>query len=471
MAGYRAFVKNVGLLTLANFGTKILSFLLVPLYTSVLTTAEYGTYDLALTTIGVLVPILTQNVVDAVLRFSMDEDVDKGAVLGVGIKHFLISLLPVAVVLLVNSVLGVSPDLARLAPLIMLLYVSQALSGIVLYYVRGLNKFSDIAVSSVLCSALIIGCNILFLVVFRWGLTGYFFANILGPLLQCVFLLARLNLHGVSPLRCDRALEGEMLTYSRPMIANSIAWWVNNVSDRYVVTFFCGVAANGIYSVASKIPSILSVVQSVVGQAWTISAVEEFDPEDSNGFFANMYAAYNCVMVVVCSFIIAFNLLLAKLLYANEFFAAWQYAPFLTISIVFGALAGYVGGVLAAVKDSKEFAKSSVIGAGVNVVLNIATVPFMGALGAAVATLVSYWITWFLRMRKLRAYMKIRINIGRDYLSYALLVIQAILFFAPMGLVPVHIGEAALVVLVVVLYRGELFAALRKGRSFARKGK
>lgn len=471
MAGYRSFAKNVGLLTLANFGTKILSFLLVPLYTSVLSTAEYGTYDLALTTIGVLVPLLTQNVIDAVLRFSMDKDVDKGGVLSVGIKHFLISLVPVVLVLIANSVLGISPVLVELSPLVLLLYVSQALSGIVLYYVRGLNRFTDIAVSSVMCSALIISCNIVFLVVFQWGLSGYFLANIVGPLLQCVYLLIRLKLHGVNPFRVDRHLEHEMLIYSRPMIANSISWWVTNVSDRYVVTFFCGVAANGIYSVASKIPSILSIVQTVVGQAWTISAVEEFDPEDSSGFFSNMYAAYNCVMVVVCSFIIACNLLLARILYANEFYAAWQYAPFLTISIVFGALAGYVGGVLAAVKDSKEFARSSVVGAVVNIALNLLAVPFIGALGAAAATLFSYWVTWFMRMQKLKSYMKIRINITRDYVSYALLVLQAVLFFTPLGLVAVHSCEALLVAIVIVLYRREIFAVLRKGRSAIKKGK
>lgn len=471
MAGYRSFAKNVGLLTIANFGTKILSFLLVPLYTSILSTADYGTYDLALNTVGVLVPLLTQNIVDAVLRFSMDRGVSKSDVLSVGIKHFLVSLVPVGIILLVNSVLGISPELVTLAPLVLFLYVSQALSGIVLYYVRGANRFSDIAVSSVMCSALIIGCNILFLVVFQWGLTGYFLANIIGPSLQSIYLLGRVGLHGVNPFGADWNLEREMLSYSRPMIANSIAWWVNNVSDRYVVTFFCGVAANGIYSVASKIPSILSVVQSIVGQAWTISAVEEFDPDDSNGFFSNMYAAYNCVMVVVCSLIVACNLILAKILYANDFFAAWQFAPFLTISIVFGALAGYVGGVLAAVKDSKEFARSSVIGAVVNILLNLITVPFVGALGAAVATLISYWITWFLRMRKLRSYMKIRVNIARDYLSYLLLVFQAVLFFTPMDLMLIHAVEAVLFISIVVLYQKELLAAFYKGRLLVKKGR
>ena len=43
---YKYLLKNIGLLTLSNFGTKILLFLLLPLYTSILTVEEYGLYDL-----------------------------------------------------------------------------------------------------------------------------------------------------------------------------------------------------------------------------------------------------------------------------------------------------------------------------------------------------------------------------------------------------------------------------------------
>lgn len=105
-----------------------------------------------------------------------------------------------------------------------------------------------------------------------------------------------------------------------------------------------------------------------------------------------------------------------------------------------------------------------------NIALNLLTVPFIGALGAAAATLVSYWVTWFMRVRKLKSYMRIRINITRDYVSYALLVLQAVLFFAPLSLVAVHSCEAALVVIIVILYRREVFVALRKGRSVVKKG-
>jgi O-antigen/teichoic acid export membrane protein len=203
-----------------------------------------------------------------------------------------------------------------------------------------------------------------------------------------------------------------------------------------------------------------------VNQAWTISAVSEFDPDDRNGFFSNMYAGYNCAMTVICSLIIAFNMVLAKFLYANDFFAAWQYAPFLTVSIVFGALAGYIGGILAAVKDSKEFARSSIWGAVSNIALNLIMVPVIGPLGAAIATMACYWLTWFLRVRKLKKYINIRMRLARDYVSYAILVVQSIIFLAVPDLVVAHVIEAVLFAVIILLYRYEMQAVVRKGILF-----
>lgn len=465
MSGFQSFLKNVGLLTLANFGTKILSFLLVPLYTSVLTTSEYGTYDIALNTVGILIPFLTQNVVDAVLRFSMDEGRRKGDVLGVGIRHLLLSLIPIIVILGVNRALNISEPLNKMALFVALLYISQASSGVILYFARGLDRFREIAISSVMCTAVTICLNILLLAVFDFGLSGYFLANVAGPLVQSIYLVANLKIGHVDPIHVDKGLEREMLAYSRPMIANSVAWWINSVADRYVVTWFCGIGANGVYSAASKIPSILSVVQSIVGQAWTISAVEEFDSEDSKGFFSNMYAGYNCAMVIICSLIISCNLILAKLLYANGFYSAWQFAPFLTISTVFGALAGYVGGILAAVRDTREFARSSVVGALLNIAINMLAVPIIGPLGAAIATLISYWAAWLIRMRTLKKYLKLRINSVRDNLSYLILVLQGALFFILSDVFQLYFCELLLMVVIAFMYQKEVRVSVRKLKS------
>lgn len=457
MSGYRLLVKNIGILTVANFGTKFLSFLLVPLYTSVLSTDDYGSYDLVLNTVGLLIPLLTQNILDGVLRFSIDEDCDRESVIGIGLKYCFISIGIVAAALSVNYALRISQLIADLSVLILLVFATQALSQILLYYARGVNHFIDVAVSSVLCSAVVIAANIVFLIPFHLGLTGYFLANIIGPTLQIAYLAIRLKLHNAKVVSADKKLEHDMLVYSRPLVTNSVAWWVNNVSDRFVVTLFCGVAANGVYSVASKIPSILSIFQTIIGQAWTVSAVGEFDPEDKKGFFSDIYAIYNSLMVLLCSVIIVLDIPLARFLYANDFFDAWRYVPFLTIAIVFGALAGYVGGILAAVKDSKEFARSTVVGALANVVLNFLTVPFVGPLGSAFATAVCYWVTWALRMRISSKYIRLRLAKARNNVSYIVLVIQGALLLVLFGNLAVcYMVEVACFLLLIFMYRKDL---------------
>ena len=104
---YSELVKNTGILTIANFSSKILVFLLVPLYTSVLTTEEYGITDLIFSTVQLTVPIFTFNIADAVLRFTIEEDKDNNGVVVIAIKYTLISLILMFGLLVLTTALGI----------------------------------------------------------------------------------------------------------------------------------------------------------------------------------------------------------------------------------------------------------------------------------------------------------------------------------------------------------------------------
>ena len=460
---YRYLLKNVGLLTLSNFATKLLSFFLVPLYTSVLTTGEYGTYDLFNTTVGVLLPILTLNVQEGVLRFALDKDYDRGALVTVGVRYILSSLVIVCLGLAVLCFTGLFNFGIEYACLFVLMYFTQVVVGFVTYYVRGIARITDLSVSSVIASAVTITLNVVFLLPLHMGLIGYFLANIIGPLTQVVYLVVRSHMCGDLHLLSNYSTQRkEVVTYSKPLIANSIAWWVNNVSDRYIVIFFCGVAANGIYSVASKIPSVLNIVQSVFSQAWTLSSVKDFDSEDKDGFFSNTYAAYSCLLTIICSGLIVADKFLAGFLYANEFYSAWRYVPWLTIAILFGALAGYLGGFFTAVRDSKEFSRSTTIGAVVNVVLNVFLVPLLGPLGAAIATAVCYAVVWAIRLMRSRNYIQLRINIKRDSFAYIILGVQSLVLLFVDNYLLLYSFLVALFLIVCLLYLGELKTFVNK---------
>lgn len=457
MGRYKYLLKNVGLLTLSNFATKLLSFFLVPLYTNILLAEEYGIYDLFNTTIGVLLPILTLNIQEAVLRFALDNNLSKKSIVSIGSRYFIISNIIIISGLVLNCVLDISVIVKEYTLFFFLMYFVQSLSGIVMAYSRGIDRIADLSVSSVICSAIIILCNVLFLVYFEWGIVGYFLANIVGPLIQCIYLLLRAQVfRDVRLTRKYDAETKEMLNYSRPMIANSIAWWVNNAADKYIITWILGLAENGIYSVAAKIPSILNVFATIFSQAWTLSAVKDFDSKDKNGFFANTYSAYNCLLTLVCSAIIVGDKILAYLLYAKDFYVAWKYVPWLTIAIVFSSLSGYIGGFFTAVKNSKIFAQSSALSAGINIVLNLIFTPFIGAMGAAIATAICYFVMWFVRYFHSKRIIELKIRLKRDAFSYILLVIQAVLLLCIENELIMYCCEATLFVIIVILYVPEL---------------
>lgn len=459
-SSYKKLFKNIGLLTVSNFASKFLAFFLVPLYTNVLSTAEYGTYDMFNITIGVLIPILTLNIRDAVMRFAIKKDFSNEIIKIISIKYFGISVFIISILLITNNIFTINDILKDYSLYFLLLFIVQTWSEILLYYVRGIDKIYELSLSSIWASVFTIICNILFLLVFHWGLVGYFLANVIGPLVQIVYLMIKINFLRFLDFRnfC-KIQEKEMISYSKPMIANTIAWWVNNASDRYIVIFFCGLASNGIYSVASKIPSILNIFQTIFNQAWTLSAVNEFDAEDKNGFFTNMYQSYNCFMVLVCSLIILFDKILASILYANDFYSAWIYVPWLTIAILFGALSGYLGGFFSATMNSKIFANSTVVGAVFNIVLNFCLTPFIGPLGAAISTTISYFLVWLIRYSNAIKLIKIKINIQQDLLVYFLLVIQSIIVTICDGLY-MYIFNIFILIIIIIIYRKVLYLVL-----------
>lgn len=461
MNRYRYLFKNIGLLTLSSFATKLLSFFLVPLYTNILTTIEYGTYDLFNSTIGILLPILTLNIQEAVLRFSLDKKKSRDSIVSISAKYLLISNLLIVIGLFINKLLNLNLIISKYSILFFLMFLVQSLSGVMSCYIRGTDRITDLSISSVITSIVTITCNIVFLIVFKWGLIGYFVANIIGPLVQSIYLMIRSNY--IKHIKLVRYLseEKEMTFYSKPLIANSIAWWINNVSDRYVIVFFCGLAENGIYSVAGKIPSILNIFQSIFNQAWTLSAVRDFDPDDKDGFFSDTYRTYNCLMTIICSGIILFDKPLAKFLYAKDFYVAWKFVPWLTIAILFGALSGYIGGFFSAVKNSKIFATSTTIGAVINLFLNFIFTPFYGAIGAAVATSISYLLVWAFRFYQSQKYIKLRVNIRKNAISYLLLVIQATILDIADGTI-MYILVSVLFVGICLTYANDIVLIMNK---------
>ncbi len=424
---YKDLSINTLIFTISSFGSKFITFFFVPLYTAVLSTSEYGNVDLMTTTAQLLIPVLTLNVQDAVLRFTLDKEYKKEDVITVSSRIIGISAAGLFVILCIIKWKNIFNLTDNYLIFLFFAYVMGTVNNSLSMYLKSTNQMKLIGVCGVVNTIIACIANIILLLVIKEGVNGYMIAYIAGTFVANVGMFVFGHIwrdlkHG----KWNKNIAKAMFAYGTPLVVNSIAWWVNNASDRYILTFFCGTALNGIYSVSYKIPSILSLIQTTFYNAWSVSAITEYDKNDSDGFIGNVFTLYSAACIMCCSGIMLFNIFIASFLYTNDFFVAWKYVPLLLVGTVFNGLGLFVGCIFTAVKRTKDISITTLIGAGINTILNFALIPFLGATGAAFATLIGYFMVFVVRLNRLKGIIKMKVNWLPFVFSLIVLTLQCI---------------------------------------------
>lgn len=457
--------KNIFLFSISGFVPKILTIILIPLYTSYLTTAEYGVSDLITTTVSLLIPIFTLDIQDAVMRFALDKNHDPKNVFSVAAHIILLGTILVCGGATVVSLLDISGLENSYLVFFAIMYFTTAAYNTVSLFCRGIDKVSVMVGASIINSVVSLFANFLFLAVFHWGLNGYLLANSLGSILALVWCFIGAKLYRYWKIRVPRNLCKDMIAFSFPLVFSAIAWWINNASDRYILTWMSGVAVSGLYAVSYKIPNILSMFQNIFAQAWSISAIKEFDKDDADGFMSNVYNMMHFGMVTICSGIMIMNIPIAKILYSNEFFNAWKFVPLLLISVVFNAMALFIGSIFTAVKDTKSLSVSTIVGAIVNTICNFIFIYYLGAYGAALATMLGYAVVLIMRHIILRKHIVLHLNWGRDILAYVMLLLQVVFSLWGIKMILLQVMPFALI---IFLFRKEFLSILEAVKRFVK---
>lgn len=421
----RKLMKNSALLVIGNFASKVMVFLLVPFYTSVLSTAEYGISDLITTTVNLLYPVFTLMISTAVLRFCLDGQEKEANVLLDGLIIEVVGFLLLLPIMLLFT--HFSQSLRPYGLYLIIYYFVYSLNALLLQYTKGNDRVFPYALAGVNNTIGMVASNLVLLLFFRRGVYGYLIALIIGLLCSIATLLVadHKQYKKIFQSEFDFSLMKDMLRYAVPMIGNNLSWWINNSSDRYIMAIFCTGAELGIYSVSYKIPSLISVFTTIFISAWEISSVDAFGTEENRRYFSKIYNLYAFFNVCMASVIMMVVRIVAGIAFQKDFFGAWQFALFLLIGQVFQTQGAFLGTVFMAAKQSSTIMQTTLIGAAINTALNFALIPRYGAQGAAIATMCGYFIVWLIRLKKSREIMILDINLRRDGLAYVMLLVVA----------------------------------------------
>lgn len=447
MDAYGRLKKNTLIFGIANLCNKLILVVMVPYYTYVLTTEDLGTADAWVSAVSLISPIITLYLQDAVMRYVMEKECDKKEILSTALFVVFIGaliLIPFGGLLYYLNVSIVN---------IVLLYfltITYGLKGILGQFAKGIGKNLDFAISGIVSTIVLVCANIFFLTVINLGIEGYLLSITLSYCAAVIYLVFRCKVWKYSSFRViNKKVFNIMIKYSLPLVPNAIMWWIVNLSDRYMIIYFIGFGANGIYAVANRIPSVINMVNGIFNQAWQISAIEEQNAENKTKFSSNIFNMYFFASVCMVLIILAVIKPLIQLGFAESFSEAWKYIPFLSYAMIFSGMGAFLGSLYAVAKDTKKAMVSTIISAAINIGFNAILIPLIGINGAAIATFISMLVLFIFRAIDTRRYLKINYDKKLLCISLIAVCIQGIAYYI-LGNISVIISLVVIILFFIV---------------------
>lgn len=409
MSREKQLVKNTIIYMIGNFASRFLGFLLLPLYTHYLAETNLGTYDIIITTITIIIPVITLQINDSLYRYLLDSHSDTENERVISNAFFvtltgIISLCIAFVVFIQFSTLK--------SPFLILGYILvTVVSGLWQQIARGLKKNVVYSLAGVLFTVVTLVSNIILIAFFKMQMDALFYSNIAASIAMIVYIESKLKILGyIKKKYFELTFIKELIKYSAPLLPNALNWWIISACSRYAILYYIGPKANDIFAVAIKFPGILLAFNSIFYLAWQESAIQEFKSEDKDRFYTNMFNIYMKFQFGLLIGAIPVTRWLMMLMAKGNFYEAWKYVPLLYVGTVFQAFATFYGTGYLSSKDTKGAFTTSIAGAGINLVFNIVLTPFIGIQAAALSNMLAFAGMWLLRIKQTRKYFRITID-------------------------------------------------------------
>lgn len=406
----RELAKNTAIISIGKMCTQLVSFLLMPLYTAVLTTEEYGIVDLVVTYGQLLLPIVTMQMEQALFRFLIDYRKDeikkKETISNIVSLTFYITLMFTGIYFLISFFIHSEYKFYLLVNL-----WGSVICSMMLQMSRGLGLNMVYALGSFISAAGQVGLNVVFVFAFKWGASGMILAMIISHLLCAIFVAYKIHFTSyfrITKISVKKAKE--YLSYSAPLVPNAISWWILSASDRTIILRFLGVGFNGVYSAATKFSGIYTTLYNIFNLSWTESVSLYLKDRDSSEVFTKLQNKVISLCISATLGLISIMPFVFKLLVNEKFGDSYYQIPLLVIGAYFSSMVGLVSAYYIADKKTSVIAKTTVSCAVINILLNLAMISKIGLYAASISTVVAYAALYVLRCIDVKKRFNISLN-------------------------------------------------------------
>jgi len=400
----KVLLKDYLLYFVGNSSTRFITLLLIPLFTRTLTKGEYGYFEIVNATILILVPIISLQLSEAVLRFKLDkkESADKKNVIET------ITALLIITAIISNIIFFIITDFITINYKIevLLFFNTFYASSYLLRIARALGRRTLYSSANVSYSLILALTAVYFYLTNNLTLINVFNIYSISNFVISTYLILRIgsrNLFSFSKI--EFKYFPILLAYSVPLLMEAMNLWVMDLSDRFIIKFYIGLDAVGVYGVAYKLGISIYFLQIIFNLIWQEESFKEHGNEQipvKNAFIFNNLAR---LLFSAFTVLLPFFDLYIKLFVDKRYADASSYLALILGGIIFSSLSSFWGIKYQVSKNTKGSLYTSLTGGIANIALNIFLVPVIGLYGAALSTFVSFFIIFIIRISDSKFYI------------------------------------------------------------------
>jgi len=371
--------------------TKIIGILLIPVYTRVLSTDEYGILELLIVFSNFLLLLLPFEMKASIGRFYFDFNKDRNK-LKIYISQVILvvgffSIIQIILYLIVSRLLWSNSKLFGVDyyPFIFVILLTSGLRvlyPIVLKLLQNRGDSIKLAQFTILYSLLGVLLNILFIVILGYGVVGFLYAYVITGLI--IFVLTLLYLKNDFCFSINTKMIKESIRYSSPLLLSSLFAFLYQFADRFIISYSNTNSEVGIYSLAVKYAILLSLLHVALNRVlnpYFYSTLSKKNAKSKNLVFASRY---NVILFIGIGYIMAlFSQELINIIAPEAYSKAGIIAPIIILAYVVHSFYFNSTRILFFFKKTKIISISSIFVGGLSFLLNILLVPRFGSVGAA----------------------------------------------------------------------------------------
>lgn len=216
-------LKNTAIISIGKICTQIITFFLLPLYTAVLSTEEYGIVDILNTLIFLLIPILTLQIEQGIFRYLLEKKDEKKEQQKIITSSILFCALQTVIYLILFTI--ISPLIHNNYKYFLAVnLVANVFSSVLLQTSRGLQDNVTYAIGSFLSGFFTVILNVIFIVFFKMGAYGILTATLIGNVICTLYIVFKKKIYQYIKIKYfDKYVLKNMLKYSIPLIPNALS--------------------------------------------------------------------------------------------------------------------------------------------------------------------------------------------------------------------------------------------------------